>query len=327
MENFEIYMGARNTQNQEQIAKNYAFGEICTAPAPVVWIEKDRKNYRSFPIRSQDGSGQCVVMTLATEMGIIFKEKYGEWIDFSSSFPYQQRKYPTISGCTSEDIYSVFPKIGDVFEKDMPSQDINDAGAMAIIKKKYFDDLAKVYKINRIALPLEFETIASVVQATGKGVMIWVHFHPSEWTNIPTVSNNIPTSGHSITVVDFTLKDGKKYLVIQDSWGLKYADQGLRLISEEYFYARCYQAGYLMAFNVQDNSIVPERPHFILNSVSKAKDCLKWEGIFPSNVPSNDVADNIFRSALVKYQTRYGIYPTLGNFGPLTNASLAKNYE
>jgi hypothetical protein len=318
--------GARDTQSKEQKARNYSFNEFVTAPFPVSWIEKKREDYRSFPIRDQDGSGQCVAMTLATEMGIIFKEKYGEWIDFSSSFPYQQRKYPEQSGCTSEDIYEIFPKIGNVFEVDMPSQNMTDKQAMEVKKKSYFNDLAKTWNIKRIALPIDFETVASTIQATGKGVMVWFRFHPSEWTNIPFVSNNIPNSGHSVTVVDFTLKNGKKYLVIQDSWGLKYADVGLRLISEEYFYERCYQACYLMSFRIQDNSIVPLKPVFD-GSIISAQKCFKFEGLFPANVNEVENWGNITRSACIAFQKRYNIYPQLGNFGNLTKAKLKELYE
>jgi hypothetical protein len=326
MENDEIYLGARNTQTDEQIAKNYTLDEVCTTEAPVIWIEKPRENWRSFPIRDQDGSGQCVCMTYATELGIIFKEKYGEWIDFSSSFPYQQRKYPEISGCTSEDIYGIFPRIGNVFEKDMPSQLLNDSGAMAVAKKKYFDDMAKTWKIARIALPIDFETVASTVQATGKGVMVWFRFHPTEWTNVPFISSNEPNSGHSVTVVDFTLKNGKKYLIIQDSWGLKYADQGLRLISEEYFYQRCYQAAYLKTFEKQNNETVFEKPHFD-GTIMSAQKCFKWEGLFPANVAEVESWGNITRTACIAFQKRYNITPALGNFGPLTKAKLKEIYE
>jgi hypothetical protein len=322
----ELYNGAIDNQTPEQKALNYSFSEVCLTPTPVVWLEKTRDQYRSFPIRDQDGSGQCVCMTLATEMGILFKEKYGEWMDFSSSFPYQQRKYPETSGCTSEDIYTIFPKLGNIFEHDMPSQQMNDSETMAVAKKKYFDDLAKVYQVKRIALPIDFEVIAGTVQATGKGVMVWFKFHPTEWTNIPFVSDKAPTSGHSVTVVDYVLKGGKKYLVIQDSWGLKYADQGLRLISEEYFYERCYNAGYLMSFKTQDNETVFERPKFDGSIVSLQK-CLKWEGLFPQNVPEIESFGNITRASLIKFQQRYNISPALGNFGPLTKQKLFELYK
>lgn len=318
------YIGCIDTQTSEQKQKNYKFEEVCTAPAPVIWLERDW--LKLYPIRDQAQSGTCVTQTYANELGIIFKQKYNEWIDFSASFPYQARKYPSTSGCNSEDVYSVFPKIGNLYEQFMPSQKMSDSQVMLVPKKSYYDDLAKVYKVARIELPIDFETIASTIQATGKGVMVWFRFSSAEWTNTPKVLPQPTTSGHSVTAIDYILKGGKKYLVIQDSWGLNYAMVGYRLISEEYFKARCFLASYLMNFVPQNNEVLPERPHFVLNSVSKAKDCLKWEGLFPANVPSNDVADNIFRTALISYQKRYIINPTLGNFGPLTNAHLLSIY-
>lgn len=323
--NNETYIGCRDTQTPEQKGQNYSFAEVCKAEAPVIWTEKPRENWRSFPIRDQDGSGQCVCMTYATELGIIFQEKYGKWMDFSSSFPYQQRKYPEQSGCTSEDIYSIFPKIGNLFEKEMPSQEMNDSQAMLVPKEKYQDDIAKTWRVKRIALPINFETIAGTIQATGKGVMVWFKFHPIEWTDIPFVSDKEPTSGHSVTAVDYILKGGKKYLVIQDSWGLKYADKGLRLISEEYFYERCYQAAYLLSFQTQNNDTVFERPHFD-GSIVSAQKCFKWEGLFPGNVPEIENWGNITRNACIAFQKRYNIQPTLGNFGPLTQAKLKELY-
>jgi len=320
------YDGARDTQTPEQKDKNYSFAEVCTAPFPVTWHEKSQDEWRYFPIRNQDGSGQCVCMTYATELGIIFNEKYGKFVDFSSVYPYQQRKYPTVSGCTSEDIYEVFPKLGNIFEKDMPSQNMNDSQSMLVPKEKWFDDMARTWNIKRIALPLDFETIASTIQATGKGVMVWFRFHPSEWTDIPVVSNNIPTSGHSVTVVDFILKGGKKYLVIQDSWGITYAMQGLRLISEEYFNERCFQAAYLMNFVTQNNDTIAIKPVFD-GSIMSAQKCFKYEGFFPSNINEVESWGNITRSACIKFQQRYNIEPALGNFGPLTKAKLYELYK
>jgi len=322
----ENYIGCRDTQTPEQKGKNYSFDEVCLAPVPVVWLEKTRDQYRSFPIRDQDGSGTCVCQTYATELGIIFNEKYGQFIDFSSSFPYQQRKYPETAGCTSEDIYTIFPKLGNCFEKEMPSQKMNDNQVMSVPKERWFADIAKVWNIKRIALPIDFEVVAGTVQATGKGVMVWFKFHPTEWTNIPFVSDKAPTSGHSVTVVDYVLKDGKKYLVIQDSWGLAYADRGLRLISEEYFYERCYQASYLMSFKIQDNETVFERPKFD-GTIISAQKCFKWEGLFPSNVAEVESWGNITRTACIAFQKRYNITPALGNFGPLTKAKLKEIYE
>ncbi len=323
----EIYQGATDNQTELEKSKNYKLEEILTAsgPAPVVWLEK--KVWNSYPIRDQDGSSQCVKMTESKEKSIILNQKYNEYVEFSSSFGYQQRANPDVLGCGSVDIYNVFPKIGDVYETLMPSQKMSEKEVMALPRPKYLADLARTYNFKRIELPIDFETVASTIQATGKGVMVWFKFSNAEWTDIPQVLPQPITSGHSVCAVDYTLKNGKKYLVIDDSWGLAKAIKGQRLISEEYFKARCFLASYLIDFKIQNNDTVPERPHFVVGSVSKAKDCLKWEGLFPGNVPSNDVADNIFRTALIAYQKRYNILPTLGNFGPLTNNHLKKQYE
>lgn len=325
MEN-DLYLGAIDNQTNEQKARNYSFNEVCTTPFTVTWHEKMQSDWRHFSIRDQDGSGTCVCQTYATELGIIFNEKYGKFVDFSAAFPYQHRKYPDVSGCNSEDIYSIFPKLGNIFERDMPSQLMSDSQVMLVPDEKWFDDMAKTWNIKRIALPINFENVASVIQATGKGVMVWFKFHPSEWIDVPFVSDKAPTSGHSVTVVDFTLVKGKKYLVIQDSWGLKYAMSGLRLISEEYFYERCFQAAYLMNFVTQNNETVFERPKFD-GSIMSAQKCFKWEGLFPANVAEVENWGNITRTACIAFQKRYNITPQLGNFGPLTQAKLKEIYE
>ncbi|HEY5138146.1 MAG TPA: hypothetical protein VIJ25_02335, partial [Methylococcales bacterium] len=290
----------------------------------VKWVEKPRASYRCFKGRDQNGSGECVVMTYATELSIVFFQKYGVWVDFSSSFPYQQRKYPENSGCSSEDVYTIFPRIGNVFESFMPSQQMSDAQAMAVPRLPYFADLALPFSIKRIQLPIDFDVVASTSQATGKGIMVWFKFSMAEWTNIPEIHPVPTTSGHSVTVVDVVLKNGVQYLVIQDSWGLQYADQGLRLISREYFNARCFLASYLLSFKTQDNTTVA-RPHFD-GSIVSAQKCFKWEGLFPANIDEVESWGNITKSACKAFQIRFGITPAEGNFGPITKAKLQVLY-
>lgn len=314
------YNGCYDNQTDVQKLKNYKFSEFVTAPAPVKWEER---KYKTLPvIRDQDGSGTCVCMCYSTELSIIFQQKYGVWKDFTSAFPYQLRTNPDISGCNSTDVFDIFPKIGNLFEEYMPCQKMTDAQVMAVKKEKYFDDLAKVYKVKRIALPTDFETVASTIQETGKGVMVWFKFSVPEWTDIPTLSDKPITSGHAVCAVDYVLKGGKKYLVIQDSWGLKYAINGYRLISEEYFNARCYFAGYLLNFDFSQPEVKPKFD----GSVKSLQDCLKWERLFPNNVDSTGVFGNVTKKALIDFQTKYDIKPNLGNFGPITKAKLYQLY-
>ena len=318
-----MYQGAKDNQTSDQKAKNYKLAEVCTAAAPVEWFEKS--NWIQYPIRNQDGSFQCVCMTLATEMGIIFKQKYGKFINFSSSFPYQQRGNTEQEGCTSTDVYSIFPKIGDVFESFMPSQNLSETDTMGVFLENYYKDLAKAFTVKRIELPIDFETVASTIQATGKGVMLWFHFSSPEWTDMPQVLSQAITSGHSVTAVDFLLKNGKKYLVIQDSWGLDYAMGGYRFISEEYFKARCFLASYLKTFEILDPQTV-DKPHYDGTIISLQK-CLKYEGVFPANVPEIENYGPITKKAILDFQLRYNIKPALGVFGPQTQAKILEIYK
>jgi hypothetical protein len=324
--NEEIYIGCKDTQTDEQKARNYKFAEVVSAPAPVNWVEKGKDDWIKYPTRNQDGSLQCVCMTLASEMGIIAKQKYGIWIDFSSSFPYQQRKYKEYGGCSSEDIYEIFPKLGNVFESIMPSQNMSEPACMSVLKLPYYADLAKVFIIKRISLPIDFETIASTIQTTGKGVMAWFWFTSSEWSKeIPTISNpglNFnDASHHSTTFTDFGLIGNKKYLKLIDSAHFGNLDE--RWISEEMF-SRCYLASYLLTFKMLEQA-QPVKPRYIERSVSSAKDCFKWEALFPSNVESNNIADNIYLTAVKAFQKRYNLVSD-GIVGPITRSKLLEIY-
>ena len=317
-----MYQGCKDNQTEGQKAKNYKLEEICASILTPEWEEKTV--WASYPVRNQDGSSQCVCMTLATEMGIIFEQKYNEWIDFSSSFPYQQRG-GTYGGCTSADIYSVFPKLGNVFENTMLSQNMNETQCQTVEMKSWYKDIAKPFIVKRIQLPIDFETVASTIFATGKGVMVWFSFASSEWTPIPEVSTQPANSNHSVTAIDFLLKGGKKYLVIQDSYGLGTGTNGCRLISEEFFKAKCFLASYLKTFEIINPDLM-ERPKFD-GSIMSAQTCFKYEGLFPSNIAEVEAWGPITTGACIAFQKRYNITPALGVFGPITQAKLLEIYK
>ena len=71
----ESYIGCVDNQTVEQKQKNYKFNEVCTSPAPVVWLEKSTDQWKKLPvIRDQYTSGTCVCQTYAEEMSILFFE-------------------------------------------------------------------------------------------------------------------------------------------------------------------------------------------------------------------------------------------------------------
>lgn len=312
------YIGAFLDQTSEQLSKNYKHEEVVATVAPVSWVEKTPDQFLRYKTRDQDGSGTCVVQTYAKELSIIFKQKYGVWIDFSASFPYQHRNNKAIPGCSSTDIYDIFPKIGNVFESFMPSQLMNDEQVMAVKNEPFFEDLAKVWCVKRIELPLDFDTVASTIQQTGKGVMVWFKFNNEEWKDKPVVSDKPTTSGHSITAIDVALYNGEQVIICDESWGLGHSMNGQRLITREYFNARCYQASYLLTFKFETSTEIPSFD----GSIESAQRCFKHLGLFPSNIPETGVYGNVTRSACIKFQKLFNIQPQLGNLGPITQKKL-----
>jgi hypothetical protein len=315
-----IYNGCYDNQTDEQKSKNYKQSDVVTAVAPPVFPTKEPKNFLRYPIRSQGVSGRCVVFTYAKELSIWFYQKYGVWVDFSTCFPYQLRSNPDIPGCNSVDIYQVFPKIGNIFEQFMPGDGLNNQDAMAVPMPPYAKDLAKMIEIKRISVPLDFDTVASTLQNTGKGVMLWFHYNQYEWKDIPIISEQPMTSGHSIIALEPVTYNGQEYLVCDESWGIGHSMNGQRLISREYFNHRCYLASYLMAFrfSVGEQS---DKPHFD-GSIISAQQCFKWLGYFPTNIAEVENWGPVSRSSCKKFQKAYAIFPQEGNFGDLTKGKL-----
>ena len=316
----DIYIGCIDNQTEEQKSKNIKQSEIVAAVAPAFFPEKKPENFIRYPIRSQGSSGRCVVFTYAKELSIWFQQKYGVWVDFSTCFPYQLRNNPDVSGCSSIDIYSVFPKIGNIFESFMPGDGLGDTESMLVTMPPYAKDLAKMVEVKRIELPLDFDTVASTIQRTGKGVMIWLKFNKEEWRDIPIVSQQPYTSGHSIIAIDAVTYNGVEYLVCDESWGLGYSMNGQRLISREYFNFRCFLASYLVGFQFGLGE-EGDKPRFD-GSIVSAQKCFKFLGYFPLNVQEVENWGTVTRQACIKFQKANAIFPQEGNFGPLTKEKL-----
>ena len=320
----KIYNGAIDNQSESQKARNYKFEEVCAGSATPIFEE--RPYYNILKQRFQNGSGSCVTQTMANEVFKILYQKYGNEVEVSAAYPYQKRNNPNMGGCSSIDIYDIFPKLGNVLECLMPSQNMGDTEMMKIPCLNFMVDLAKLYNFKRIALPLDFDTVVATMQQTGKCVMLWFHFTGKEWyREIPIVLNEYPTGGHSVAGFDGIKENGKDYITIAETYKPETADKnGVRKISREYFNARCFLASYLINFKLETATI--ERPHFDYSIISAQK-CFKFEGLFPLNVNEVENWGNITRSACKKFQLRYNIFPALGNFGSITKAKLREVYS
>lgn len=239
---------------------------------------------------------------------------------------------------------------GATLEELVPSQDMNDIQMDGAVIPQYKQDVGKVFKIgNYVSLPIkDIDTIASVIQTTGKSVMVWFYFKIDEWSEHPAVKypnlnlNAGDTARHSVTAVDFALVSGKKALIIEDSWGTSYGMAGQRVIDEDFFGVRNWFAAYPISFAFDDQaqpqpqpSPGPVKPKYTftkslvfiawdiaknqpadpaLNESQKAdvialEDILKYEGFFPSNVASTGYYGAITAKAVYAFQVAHNVAP------------------
>lgn len=335
-----------DTRPQSEKEKDYHFSEIVATANPVNWVEKPQSEWRKFPIYNQNGSGSCVAQTMAKLLGIFYWLKNGNYVHFSATHIYQRRINKATGGMGGVNVFDI-AKTGVTLEELAPSQSMTDDQMTNFKIDEYKVKVGEIFKIgNFVMLPvMDIDTIASVIQTTGKGVMVWVYFKNDEWTEVPTIkypglTADAPGVGrHSITAVDFTLYKGEKALIIDDSWGTSYGKAGQRVITESFFKERNFFAAYPLNFAFEDQTQPspsptptptptptpdPSRPR---HTFAQKLVFIPWDT--PKNQPSdialneNQKVDVAALQDILKYE---GFFPTstmsTGYFGAITAKGL-----
>jgi len=318
-----------DTRTEAQKARDYRFGEIVSAVAPVAWTEKPQSAWRKFPIFDQNGSGSCVAQTLRKMYGVYIWLNTGSYVDISASHIYQRRSNRPAAGMGGEDVFTIGQK-GTTLEMFAPSEKMTDAQMDAVVVKPFMEKVGETFKLGKyvVVSPTDIDTVASIIQETGKAVMVWFYFTYPEWTDVPTVldpslSLYAPsTLKHSLAAVDFTMWQGKKALIIDESWGLGTAMNGQRVITEDFFNARNFFVAHFQNFAFEEATI--PKPRYD-GSVVSLQNCLKYEGLFPTNVDSTGVYGPVTTKAVMAFQAKYG-FEQVGTVGPKTRAKLAELY-
>lgn len=325
-----------DTRSEAEKAKDFKFEEIVTSVSPVVWKEKPPLTWRKFPIFNQNGSGSCVAQTMAKILGVMYWLKNNIYVHFSATHIYQRRANKPAGGMAGVDAFKIAQE-GATLEVLTPSQDMTDTQMDNVKIEQYKEDVGKVFKLgNYIVGPTkDLETIASIIQTTGKAVMVWYYFKHSEWTDVPEVKfpdlelNGSTTSRHSVTAVDFTLYQGKKCLIIEDSWGPNFGKGGQRIITEDFHKVRNWFTAHPMTFKFEEGVIPPITPKITKTlklgmtdpEVTTLQNILKAKGLFPLNVASSGYFGSITKKGVVDYQLSKGLTAD-GIVGPATRAEL-----
>lgn len=336
-----------DTRTPEDQARDWTQREVVAAAAVPQWTEKQPSAWRKFPIFNQDGSGSCVMQTECKELGIMRYLTDGVYVHFSVADGYQRRANKPEGGMAAVDARQI-AQAGITLEELSPSQNMSDAQLDAEVVQPYKRQVGAVFGVgNYLALPTQdIDAIASTIQATGKGVMVWFYFTINEWTDKPQVlDSSLQLSEaralkHSVTAVDFTLQGNEKCLVIEDSWGPGAGQGGQRVISESFFKARNWYAGYLVNFKFQEAPAQKPIHTFAADlqlndqsdEVKALQDCLRFDGEFPTNADSTGFYGPITQKAVGDYQIKHGVLtaptdPGYGRCGPKTRAALNAQFS
>lgn len=338
-----------DTRPQEAKAKDYRFDELVTSAAPVRWIKKKPSEYRKFPIFDQGNSGSCVAQTGKKQLGVYTAQKTGVFIPLSASHIYQRRSNRPGGGMIGDNAFQIMQQ-GTTLSVFADDERMTDAEMDAISVNPFEASIGESFKIGNYMIvgAKDIDLIASIIQETGKAVMVWFYFTGKEWTARPAVLDSKlkldagSTIRHSVAAVDFTLTDdGKKALIIDDSWGPSAGNgAGQRVVDEDFFTARNWFAAHFMNFAFEDQTQPtpdpsPERPKhtfsrqldFIewndvkgepadidkhtgqMSDVIWLQDVLKYEGLFPANVDSSGYYGAVTAKAVLAFQKKYKVAP------------------
>ncbi len=288
--------------------KDYKIAELVSSADPVDWRLKTQDEWRKFPIFDQNGSGSCVAQTAAKLLGINYSLKNnGEYVHFSATDIYQRRQNKPSGGMHGIDAFNIMRE-GVTLEDLARSQKMTDAQMDAYQIADYKRRVAEIFRIeNYVTFGIgDMETVASTIQKTGKGAMVWFYFLYNEWQNQPSIQNtNLSPTGastvrHSVTAVDYTLlPDGRKALIIEDSWGAGFGFNGQRVITEDFYNARNFFAGYALDFKFAVSDTVykhlfatPMEFSAIVTYTEEVKHLqrfLRSFGFFPTNIAEENL--------------------------------------
>ena len=335
---YDEYKGAEDLRSEEEKAKDFLQTEFVAAEAPVEWKEKKDTDWRSFPVLNQFFTFKCVAFTIAKQAMINFWLKTKEIIHFSPNSIYDYRVNKPSGGMIGDDAFKIWKEKGIALEAVAKSNQVKEEDPIEL--SLFAKEVAKGFILgNYVTIPEgNFERVASTIQTTGKGVMIWFYFTSREWSpEFPKVMDNLSNpyvaeaSRHSVTAVDFGLIDGKKYLKIEDS--AHFGSKSVRYVSEEFFKERNFLIKYPMHFNYEEGTIPlpPTTPKLTKDlkfgmtdsEVKILQDILKAKGFFPTNIASSGFFGNITKTSVKSFQISKGLVAD-GYVGIITRTELNK---
>lgn len=327
----EFKTGVRpDVRSKKEKAKDFQREEIATT-TKVEWKKKPQSEWADYPTFNQDGSGSCVSMAVTKALGIENIIEENKWVHLSARDLYSRRENDGPGMYTMKALKDVTEN-GVTLEQQMPSQNMSESEMNDDSDRKQSDKvLAKVFKPAEkyyIVVKADPDSVAGVLQETDppKPVIMTVKFRRGEWDRkVPKIGAGHGDWGyHKIAAIDYFLYNGKKAILIDDSWGPNTGFDGRRVILPEWFnQGRIYSCHYFDHLDnnwmLEDKEKPEDRPEYQFNQdleyhdrndeVAKLQEALKIEGFFPKNTVCTGYFGGISRKAVKEFQYHYEVAP------------------
>lgn len=290
--------------------------------------------------RWQASSGSCVAQTCA----LIHDKATG--YETSAVPIYSARSNKPAQGMAYEDVVKLLPSKRIYFEKNVPSQNLNDTAMDSQNIKG--DSLNPVFE--PFLLPRSFDEVAKAVRQQGYA-SVWFRGTFDEWQQwiISSLASQSNQVRHSFAILEAIRVDGIEYLIALDSAGYYRSTSkkpswlktdGLRAITREAF-----EQGAFNQWTVKQINIIPPigKPQYKFNyslkygmlkndDVRKLQQVLIYEGLLDSDANTGNYK-NMTRSAVKAFQLKHKVASVQEitqlagvSVGPKTRAKLNELY-
>jgi len=343
---------------KEEKNKDYLTEEILVMVTPLNWIPweswkaklENIKMLFEIKVNNQNNVGSCAAQALSLLLSILNWIEDKIFIILSSKPVYGRRKNKPSPGMYMDDVGNIGITYATVPEVLYPSP--NDTEENMSNLDDYisaFESMAKVLRAKNYFWLYQTKDIDSFAQilSLGKPIVLTVVFGDGEFDKMVPEVKSVPVKyGHAITILPnayFTYQ-GKKAVLIQNSWGDFRYYGGRQILTEDWFIKNRVICGMwfedLNNLAVFNSDIAKPKYHFandlyvgMQNSeVAMLQRCLGYEKdddgyIFPLYQSPTGYFGGITRNAVKRFQIKYGIEPVLGYCGPKTRTKLNKLFS
>jgi len=205
---------------------------------PVQWVETPQSQWKRYNQRNQNRSYSCVMQSSAKALETMN-------VKVNSAIVYKLRSNYPSEGMYLKNAGDILYHTGTTTEDKAPSQNMNESQMNSATIPK--TDI-KVSGYRTFINHRNIDSIAEAIDAHGHCVLTFVS-NGDEWDepNCTPVYKGQPTTfGHAICAVDYTLINGVKCLICEDSSGQWSSPDGLRIITEDFLKQRATGAIYYL---------------------------------------------------------------------------------